>query len=175
MDPDAMTPTQLEAWQAQLEKKLEDLDAKVKPLLANQETTRQQLDLVRRLLSLAISGSDPGRLLTDPRSDQVRSDAPVADTIATILEGAAQPLHISEIRKRYLALGRRIPGQGTETNLLAYMTKNPRFVRVAKGTYTLNGAGGTSTTTRHRRRRRKRVQPATARRSPSPARGSGGE
>ena len=83
MDANGMTPEQLEAWRAQLEKRLEELDAHVRPLLADKETTRQLLDLVKRLLSLVSGRSEPERRSRAVEMDQLHAGAPIADIIET--------------------------------------------------------------------------------------------
>jgi hypothetical protein len=135
-----MNEDRLDDWRAALEARIAALDAQIRPLQAELEKTRQQLDLVRKLLQLqgardldVPAGSRPEL----PPPDHVGPDGSVADVIAAVLAEAGEPLHISEIRTRFLATGRAVPGQGTDSNLIAYITRSTRFERVAKGTYRL--------------------------------------
>jgi hypothetical protein len=127
----------LHSWKAALERKLAELDARVRPLLAEVEKTRQQLQLVDRLLGLESRGGG-GRLVsvTSPTSPGDFNGS-VTEALASILLEAGHPLHISQVKERFLSLGLTIPGRGNESNLLSYIVRDPRFVRVSKGTYTL--------------------------------------
>ncbi len=130
-----MSLPKLEIWRAELEARIVALDAQLAPIERELGRTKQQLDLVQRLLHLeGGTGEEPVKAPVVP---PILNGAPVIEVIAGILRDSAQPLHITEIRRRYLATGRTIPGQGTESNLLAYMTRSPHFERVAKGTYRL--------------------------------------
>ena len=159
-----MDPRSLVEWKAELEQRLVELEEQVRPILSEVERIRQQLDLVAKLEVLQAGGSSMSNGGLARQQDVRRliepaSGASVGDVLAKILADAGEPLHISAIRERYLATGRHIPGQGTISNLLAYMgDKDGRFERVAKGTYRLK-AGASNMTPRpkaKRRRRRKR-------------------
>lgn len=84
----------------------------------------------------------------------VRPDGAVSDVVVEILREAGGPLHISDIKQRFLATGRSIPGRGTESNLLSYIVRDPRFTRVSKGTYTLDSSGAGKVRKRRQRRRK---------------------
>jgi hypothetical protein len=151
----------LHTWRAALERKLAELDARVKPLLAEVEKTRQQLQLVDRLLGLeSHSGTDHSAVNGTPSTRPSRLNGSVTEALVSILRQVGQPLHISELKERFLQLGLTIPGRGTESNLLSYIVRDPRFVRVSKGTYLLDLAkarsGAASTQAKRASRHRKR-------------------
>jgi hypothetical protein len=127
-----------------LSRRLSELDEQLAPLQAERSRLGTQLELVERALSVDGAGG-PAKAAAD--STLVPAAAAglretVTAGVAKILAEAGTPLHISEIRSRYIASGHTIPGRGTESNLLIYMGPDPRFVRVTKGTYAL--FGGTS-------------------------------
>lgn len=157
--------TDLSQIRERLSRRLSELDERLAPLQAERARLGAQLDLVERALSVDGTGvtakaADDSALVpllaTGPRET-------VTAGVAKILAEAGTPLHISEIRNRYIASGQTIPGRGTESNLLIYMGRDPRFVRVTKGTYALSD--GTSAMTQapeptfkkaQKRRRRRR-------------------
>ncbi len=160
MNSGAMPPEQLLAWKNQLEARLNELGQQIAPLLAEHERLRQQIDLVQKLLRLA-TGTTPEESVksvhtTSGWQTQGPGDESPAGVIEAILHDAGGPLHISEICKRYLATGRMIPGQGSYSNLIAYIVRSPKFVRVSKGTYGLLPPGEEPQTRQTSRRRRRR-------------------
>jgi hypothetical protein len=160
MHQDAPEIERLRAWMAALESRVAELNESVRPLLAEIEKTKQQLDLVHRLLKLEAGNGAPAQVSaasSDPSRGfgKTAGEGSVPDALAVLLQEAGRPLHISQIKERFLNTGRTIPGRGTETNLISYMVRDGRFVRVAKGTYTFAPLGGTRRL-QHRRRRRRR-------------------
>jgi hypothetical protein len=144
--------------------RLSELDEQLVPLQVERARLHAQLELVERALSVNGTGAPakpvPEMAATEPVAAGPRETVPAV--VANILAEAGVPLHISEIRNRYVASGHAIPGRGTESNLLIYMGRNPRFVRVTKGTYALSDGTSTiaqaqeSTLTKVRKRRRRR-------------------
>jgi hypothetical protein len=110
---------------------LAELEQKAEPLLAEIDKTKRELALVKQLRQFE-DGTMPARGAVGTIGD-VKPDAPISDAAAAILKEAGRPLHISEIRERFLASGRMIPGQGTESNLLSHIVRDPRFARSPRG------------------------------------------
>ena len=147
--------TELESIARRLRGKVHELEIEILPLQENLSRLRVQLDFVERALSAGAKGpATPAEA-----SDENVSKPNVSDRIFEILRDAGQPLHVTEIRNRYVAKGFTVPGQGTESNLLVYIVRDSRFLRVSKGTYALTEAGVTAKTpakpqTKRRRRRK---------------------
>lgn len=123
-----------------LTRRLSELDQQLAPLQAERVRLGAQLELVERALSVDGTGTTingPADSAVEPPVAAGPREAVTAG-VAEILAEAGTPLHISEIRNRYIATGRTIPGRGNESNLLIYMGRDPRFVRVTKGTYALS-------------------------------------
>ena len=118
---------------AALQAKLLDLQQKIAPLTSELDKTRQQIQLVGRLLGLenGQTGAAPGP------PPPVSNGASVGDILVEILAAEGEPLHVGDLKVRFLSRGHTIPGKGTDSNLIAYLTRDPRFVRVARGTYAL--------------------------------------
>jgi hypothetical protein len=153
----ALRIEQIEEWRDQLRHELQELERQATPLLAHIRQLKQQLDLLDRLARVTAEGALPDppaspSELTAP-NDQ---GSPPTEIIAEILRKAGEPLHISAIRERYIASGHLIPGKGTESNLLAYMVRDPRFVRIAKGTYSLGSGPARPSPAKSKRKRRRR-------------------
>jgi seryl-tRNA synthetase len=66
-----------------------------------------------------------------------RSPRDIKDNIADILAEQNGELHYKHIYDKLLSRGIRIPGKDPLQNLLSYLSRDERFVRVDKGTYTL--------------------------------------
>jgi hypothetical protein len=147
------TLPEIEALQERLRNRLEEIREQIDPLAIEAARIRTQLGLVDRLLKVS-RGEDATS--DEAAINQQGNGRNVANTIARILADAASPLHISVIRQTYLREGNTIPGKGTESNLLAYVVRDPRFVRVAKGTYGLGEHGLIPQAAKRRRKRRKR-------------------
>ncbi len=124
----------MEELKTQLKQHLAELQVSSGTILAEISKTGQQIELIERLLR--VSDSAGAAEENSPATPASAGDAP-GEVIRQLLLVAGRPLHISEILTRYVATGNRVPGKGTETNLLSYMVRDPSFVRVAKGTYSL--------------------------------------
>ena len=159
--------TDLSQIRERLSRRLSELDEQLAPLQTERARLGTQLELVERALSVD-GGGAPAVAAADSTVVPPASAGPretVTAGVAKILAEAGTPLHISEIRNRYIASGYTIPGRGTESNLLIYMGRDPRFVRVTKGTYALSD--GTSAMAQapepsfkkaHGRRREKKIE-----------------
>lgn len=106
--------------------------AQIDEFTAELGKTREQVELIDRLLGL--SGSD----LDDPNGNPANhAPASVVGALEEVMSEAGKPLHISDIVERYKGRGWKIPGKGLDSNLIAYLSRDPRFSRVSKGTYGL--------------------------------------
>jgi hypothetical protein len=151
------TTGQIEELRVRLELRLSELEEQLRPLQMEAGKIRTQLDLITKLLRVTgDDGSAPESKKQSHNGGRAVEGQPPAVVIAEILSTADRALHISEIRDRYLAMGRIIPGKGTEANLIAYIVRDQRFKRVAKGTYALAAEGEIQATPRPRRKRRKK-------------------
>lgn len=154
---DEVATDRLVRWRAELKSKCMDIEEKLRPLRAELEATQKELDLVQRLIALRTQPEVPlGQLRTsaEPRArNETSSD--IAAAVAEILSQAGGPLHISEIKARYLAAGHAIPGQGTDSNLIAHITRSALFRRVSKGTYTVSSNDDLGVTRPRERKRRR--------------------
>lgn len=144
--------TDLQSVRERLQNRLIEVERQLGPLQAEAAKVKTQLEFVER--ALGVDEATAPTMAKQARSGPRRS---INELVEKILVEAAQPLHISEIRKRFVAAGHEIPGQGKESNLLIYMVRDPRFVRVAKGTYGL-AVSGLVAAPRRRKRRRKRTK-----------------
>jgi hypothetical protein len=145
---------EIEALQQRLRDRLDEIQRQIDPLAVEAGRIRTQLGLVDKLLKVSRGEETPSAEVA--MNGQYGNGRNIADTIARILAESATPLHISMIRQAYLREGNRIPGKGNESNLLAYVVRDPRFVRVAKGTYGLAEHGFIPPVAKGRRKRRKR-------------------
>jgi len=143
--------------QRRLQARIATLEAEIFPMQEELSRLRIQSDLVGRALN---AGS--GETGTPDALNEVPTvRASVSDRIFDILKNASEALHVSEIKSRYLAKGYVIPGQGNESNLLVYIVRDHRFVRVSKGTYALSKGeplGNVVAKPKAKRRRRKKVR-----------------
>lgn len=151
MEPRDVAPEALDTWRAGLEQRVADLEAQIRPLSADLDRTKVQLDLVNKLIDI-----QSGAAATPLPPSVPSNGGDILEAIEKIIRDAGKPLHISEICRLFTNTGRAIPGQGTPSNLIAYITRGPsRFVRIAKGTYGLPGMASPMVRKRRRRRRRR--------------------
>lgn len=159
--------TDLSQIRERLSRRLSELDEQLTPLQAERARLSAQLELVDRALSVNGTGvpAKPAADAVTASSIPAGPSEMVPAVVAKILAEAGEPLHISEIRNRYMAGGHTIPGRGNESNLLIYMGRDPRFVRVTKGTYALSDGNPNIVQTQEpilkkarRRRRRRRTK-----------------
>jgi hypothetical protein len=127
----------LENVASRLRTKVRELEVEILPIQEQLSRLRVQLDFVERALNSGNIAPHPELQVADVTS----SKPSVSDRIFEILNEAARPLHITEIKDHYVAKGFTVPGQGTDSNLLVYIVRDSRFARVSKGTYALTEAG----------------------------------
>jgi hypothetical protein len=86
---------------------------------------------------------------------------PAVQAVVQELAAAGRPLHISDLMRILREAQVKIPGAGTQANLITHLRRDPRLVRPSRGMYGLSAWGlENMPTTRHRKRRRKRMRSA---------------
>ena len=133
-----MDAKQLIAWKRSLLEKCERLRTNLQEFKEELGKTTQQIELVDRLLGLA----SPGQDCTAAKLG-LRAPDSVVEALIEVLGSEGTPLHISALVKEFHSRGWRIPGRGLESNLIAYLSRDSRFERVAKGTYGLASCAST--------------------------------
>ncbi len=147
----------LRAWRNQLLREIEELRARIAPL--QEEFTRKHDELAALDSLLALQGPS---LTSAPAPSQATATPPrrkpaFVDTACDALRTLGRPTHYRELHARLADQGVRIPGRNPLANLLAHMTRDHRFTRVARGTYGLAEWGPARLRrTRKRRARRSR-------------------
>lgn len=78
----------------------------------------------------------PGAALVEATSGRpvLASFLDVADEV---IQKAAAPVHYQEILLRLNSRGVNVPGKDPAANLIAHLSRDPRFVRTGRGTYGL--------------------------------------
>jgi hypothetical protein len=69
---------------------------------------------------------------------------------------AGRPLHISDLMRLLTAQGVRIPGAGSQANLISWIRRDTRIVRPSRGMYGLTTWGLSEMTPKASRRKRRR-------------------
>ena len=142
---------------ARLSEQILSIEETIRPLQEQLSRLKAQAELIERALQVG-SGNEHQDAL--PADNKVAKQN-VADRVFDLLREAAGPLHVSEILRQYVARGFTVPGQGNESNLLVYIVRDPRFVRVSKGTYAIAQSGSVpapSVRPKARKRRRKKAK-----------------
>lgn len=132
-----MNRDQLLGWKGNLLKEIEELESKLLPLEREIKLRREKLSSVERLLNLE-SGSF--ELASSARSNsEVANRQKLSDIAYAVLQETNTPMFYRELYKAILKHGFNVPGQDPATNLIAHISKDPRFKRVKRGTYGLKG------------------------------------
>jgi hypothetical protein len=88
---------------------------------------------------------------------------PAVEAVVQELAAAGRPLHISDLMRLLHERQVRVPGAGTQANLITHIRRDHRVVRPSRGMYGLSAWGlENMPTTAHRKRRRKRRRSAAA-------------
>ncbi len=136
--------------------------------------TREEERLLDRLLSLrrggvrsfevtaaSVATSDTSLTFAVPEVLALgKSKHPVVQAIVDELAAAGRPVHISDLMRNLRDRSVRIPGSGTQANLISYLRRDSRLVRPSRGMYGLAvwGLENMPTTKGRRRKRRMRVK-----------------
>jgi hypothetical protein len=87
------------------------------------------------------------------------SKHPALEAVVRELAAAERPLHISELMRLLRDQQVRIPGAGTQANLITHLRRDSRLVRPSRGMYGLSAWGLENVpTTIRRKRKRSRVR-----------------
>jgi hypothetical protein len=142
--------------QSRLLKKISEIEEEMRPLREQAVRLKAQLELVERALQV---GFPSDHSASSPQGTQTTRSS-VSDRVFELLKDAGKELHVSEILSQYVEKGFTVPGQGKESNLLVYIVRDPRFIRVSKGTYALAQGEPSQvvTTVKVKRRRRKKAK-----------------
>lgn len=95
---------------------------------------------------LALEGEGNGQRTNGPVSPAHFMDAAVDE-----LQNARAGLHHKQILQRIIARGVNVPGRDPSANLIAHMSRDPRVVRVGRGTYAIAGSAPGKPPVRRRR------------------------
>lgn len=98
----------------------------------------------------------PNGAKSAPGRSPSRGRAALLDSVIEILAGAGQPMQIQALMA---AVGERqvpIPGQGSQANLIAVISRDPRIVRPQRGYYGLTEWGLEDSKPANRGKRRRR-------------------
>jgi hypothetical protein len=90
---------------------------------------------------------------------------PLQEAVIEQLTRAGRPLHVSEIEDALSVAGVKIPGAGSQANLISYLRRDSRIVRPSRGFYALANQGFSEmpAQTRSGRKRKPRRSAVTAR------------
>lgn len=165
---DGMIASALDATRTRISGIENELAALSRALTAAREEER----LFERLLALR-RGAEPSA------TDSGKAESRVAEQLGTSaaaepgqsavqavvreLAAAGRPLHISELMRVLRDHGIRIPGAGTQANLITHLRRDPRLVRPSRGMYGLAAWGlENMPVTARQTRRTKRARSAAA-------------
>jgi hypothetical protein len=123
---------------------------------------RKEEHLLEGLLALRRGGTADESISLLARASSSSQDGAsahetdVAEASIGILEAAGRPMHISELKTVLERRGVRIPGKGTQANLIARLRRDERIARAARGMYGLTALGVQEYQPKKRRRSRAR-------------------
>ncbi len=159
----------VEEWIVAVRRQIQEVEARIQPLLGEQQALKQRESLLASLLKSLGAAADGCRpIALAPLAGPVPAVAPgesvhdyVYAGVRAVLEETAGPLHINEIHARFIARGLRVPGAGKPANLTAHLGSCVGIWSPRRGFYALatEGEAGVAAPARkprrHRRRRRR--------------------
>lgn len=153
------------AWAKGLKERVAALRQEITDKQNQLSRAEEQLNLLTRLLDLEVGQNSGGsQVLKDdvqPHVSNERSDrlagSDIGDAVASVLKAAGEPRHISIIRQALIDRGVAIPGKGDAANIIVRISPDQRFVRTARGTYSLAEWGLPTLASIRKRARRNRV------------------
>lgn len=145
------------------EKDREDIERSV-------ATAREEIRLLEQLLALRRGGvcksgnADRTVDVVPPSSSGAGGEAKHQAVTAVIaeLETAGRPVHISELMRLLRENQVKIPGAGTQANLIAHLRRHDLIVRPSRGMYGLAAWGLQSMVSGRRKRRKKKRMRSTS-------------
>ena len=137
-----MEQEKLQEWKEILQREIKDLRAQLAPLETELKVREEKLAAIDRLLNLethpieAISG-------TGNSSASIGSNnKKLSDVAYEVLKSATAPMYYKDLCQAIAQTGFQIGGKDPATNLIAHISKDPRFERVRRGTYALTEWAG---------------------------------
>ena len=142
---EAMLKKALSAVREQIreaEGELEEIHRKMNLARQEERLLVQLLKLRGQHLSDASSENSPNLTnLQDTEESTSISAHPVIKAVIGELASAGRPVHISDLMRVLHEAGIRVPGSGTQANLISYLRREPQLVRTSRGMYGLAAWG----------------------------------
>lgn len=124
---------------------------------------KEEEHLLRRILAVRRGEGPTGSIASQNKSEHTAvkpGSGGLLDIVAEELRLAGRPLHISDLMRLLGLRHMKIPGAGTQANLITYMRRDQRFIRAARGVYALAEWGLDEMPPSRRRKRRRRTKAA---------------
>jgi hypothetical protein len=83
---------------------------------------------------------------------------PIERGVLAILEERGKPVHISDLRAELVHRNIPIPGKGSDSNVIVYLSRSPNVCRVGRGMYALRTWGVPEVPARRRRSGRRKIR-----------------
>lgn len=160
LEPNVLDEDSLSAALDAVRERARVIEARLAQLEQAAVKARREEHLLEGLLALrrnsdAVTASGPVFSSVEVNGAADGSKDVVGATIG-ILEASGRPMHISELKALLEKRGVRIPGKGTQANLIARLRRDDRIARAARGMYGLKALGVEEYQPKKRRRTRAR-------------------
>ena len=130
----------LEEKRDDLGNRIESIRQSVKELTDELATKEAQLRNIEELIRLEIEPL--GTVQSGIPTREAATKEVLMDSVAALLTETGRPMHYQAITQKLVADGLHIPGRNPAANLLTQMTRDGRFRKTARGTYSLTRANG---------------------------------
>jgi len=179
--PTGLQIEELEAALTEVRIRVQDTEQKITELRRVNAAAEEEARLLERLIALRRDESDsgssgrlkatapkkkpvkgsshkilPGTYVVGVTLDTLSPQAEVINETLLILQEAEHPLPISEIMRLLAERRVRIPGAGTQANLISHLRRDGKIVRPSRGVYALADWGYEEMTYSKKPRRRKK-------------------
>lgn len=109
-----------------------------RPSFIRRDGLRAKLDLVRVIQSLERGAKGRGLQHVLPAHSRQTTAERMGKAVAAILDEAAEPMHVRDIRAAPSSRGVPLSGRGADANVIVHPSRMPDvFVRTGRGTYGL--------------------------------------
>lgn len=148
-EPGTLTRQSLQAALEAVTRRREVVSEQIKALQRDAARAEQEESLLRRLIAVR-DGERPEESVIPAEREQrsVANDAwatpnegssshPVVDEVLSLLHREQRPLHVSELMRALRQRRIRLPGAGTEANVISHLTRDRRISRPSRGIYAL--------------------------------------
>jgi hypothetical protein len=148
----------LQAALEEVQERISGRELELSELQASLKTDRAEEALLQSLYALKtgrdldVSGSSVASLRS--RS----APHPIVDSTIEVLQEARRPMHISELMAAFDERGVRVPGSGTQANLISHISRDERIVRPSRGMYVLEQWDSTQRPAPIDKKRKRRVK-----------------